>query len=76
VPDPDPARPDPYLDIDEALGRASEPHPNQQASKAVEKITGSKPGRGEDLFSSETLKRKFRAAKKKLERPKAGAKRR
>jgi hypothetical protein len=38
--------------------------PNQQASRAVEKITGSEPVRGENLVSSETLKRKFREAKK------------
>ena len=36
--------------------------PNQQAARAVEKITGSEPTRGEDLVSSETLKRKFRIA--------------
>jgi hypothetical protein len=42
--------------------------PNQQADdntrivRAVEKITGSEPVRGEDLLSSEELKRKFRAA--------------
>ena len=66
-------RPDPYLDIDEALARVneltdSEPDPNQQAAKAVEKITGSQPVRGEDL------KQKFPEAKKKLKRNKAGAK--
>jgi hypothetical protein len=42
--------------------------PNQQASKAVEKITGSKPVRGEDLVSSKELKRKFREAKKELQK--------
>ena len=72
-------RPDPYLDIDEALARVneltdSEPDPNQQAAKAVEKITGSQPVRGEDLASSEDLKQKFPEAKKKLKRNKAGAK--
>ena len=40
---------------------------NQQAAKAVEKITGSEPVRGEDLVSGETLKRKFREAKKRFE---------
>lgn len=49
--------------------------PNQQAARAVEKITGSNPVRGEDLVSSEELKRKFREAKKELLRPN-GAKRR
>jgi len=50
--------------------------PKQQAARAVEKIIGSKSVRGEDLVSSEELKRKFREAKKELERNKTGAKRR
>ena len=37
--------------------------PNQQAARQVEKITDSEPVRGEDLVSSEELKRKFREAK-------------
>lgn len=41
---------------------------NQQAARAVEKITGSDPVRGEDLVCSEELKRKFREAKKELQR--------
>jgi len=39
---------------------------NQQAAKTVQKITGSGKVRGEDLVSSEELKRKFRTAKKQL----------
>ncbi len=38
--------------------------PNQQAARAVQKIAGSEPVRGEDLVSSEELKRKFREAKR------------
>ena len=38
--------------------------PNQQAARGAEKITGSEPVGGEDLVSSETLKRKFLEAKK------------
>jgi hypothetical protein len=40
--------------------------PDEEAARQVEKITGSEPARGEDLVSSETLKRKFRDAKKRL----------
>ncbi len=39
------------------------PDANEEAARAVEKITGSEPVCGEDLVSSETLKRKFRVAK-------------
>lgn len=40
---------------------------NQEALKAVEKITGSDPVKGEDLVQSEELKQKFREAKERLE---------
>lgn len=43
-----------------------QPDANTRMVRAVEKITGSEPVRGEDLVSSETLKRKFRAAKARL----------
>jgi hypothetical protein len=58
-----------------SVGLVAESDPNQQASKAVEKITGSEPVRGEDLVSNEDLKRKFREAKKRLEGTADGAKR-
>jgi hypothetical protein len=48
--------------------------PNQQAARQVEKITDSEPARGEDLVSSEELKRKFREAKKELEQQDRGRK--
>jgi hypothetical protein len=49
--------------------------PNEEAARQVEKITGSEPARGEDLVSSEELKRKFREAKKELTKQDRGAKR-
>ena len=42
--------------------------PNEEAARSVQKITGSEPVHGEDLVSSEELKRKFRQAKKRLSR--------
>jgi hypothetical protein len=39
---------------------------SQQALRLVEKITDSKPVKGEELVESEDLKRKFRKAKKSL----------
>lgn len=39
---------------------------NETAAALVQKVTGSKPVRGEDLLGSEELKRKFREAKKRL----------
>jgi hypothetical protein len=43
--------------------------PNEEAARAVEKITGTDPVRGEDLVASEELKRKFREAKRNLSSP-------
>jgi hypothetical protein len=44
----------------------SKPDPSQEALKAVERVTGSKPVKGEDLLGDPEMKRKFLAAKKRL----------
>jgi hypothetical protein len=40
---------------------------SQEALRNVERITESEPVNGEELFRSDKLKRKFRAAKKRAE---------
>ena len=47
----------------------SELDESQEALRNVEKITESEPVNGEDLVSSEDLKRQFREAKERLREP-------
>jgi hypothetical protein len=46
--------------------RRSQPDASQEALRAVERVTGAKPVKGEDLLGSPEMKRKFAAAKKRL----------